>query len=259
MYAIAYGQCMQAKLKSDEDFAEAAAESDVIKLLRIIKKIPFHYQSQWYSYRAVHQAIRALYMTSQKEGMTLEQYLNELLNQKEIVEQCGGNAAFHRGLVDNALEEEGFYIEKPNTIGADERAEAKRDAKEAYLYLYTITAAHKLLVGWEGGTYSVPGPSNNGIAYTSIGDDPEEEEELNADGNVLVNKGEEKGKFIHTEQNNIVECCLCSENHFSNMCPKKTDGETDKKKKAGYMQITTDDVLAYNKNYRDEGYGDWGQ
>eukprot|EP00957_Ditylum_brightwellii_P138674 10570251-Ditylum_brightwellii.AAC.1 len=63
MYAIAYGQCskeIQAKLESEEGFAEAAAESDIIKLLKIIKKISFHYQSQRYPHRAVHQAIRAL-------------------------------------------------------------------------------------------------------------------------------------------------------------------------------------------------------
>eukprot|EP00957_Ditylum_brightwellii_P174178 13260471-Ditylum_brightwellii.AAC.1 len=108
MYAIGYGQsskAMRAKLKSKEGFAEAAAESNIIKLLNIIKKISFHYQSQQYPYRAVHQVIRALYMTSQKEGMTLEQYLNKLLNWKEIVEQCGGNAAYHPGLVNNALKE----------------------------------------------------------------------------------------------------------------------------------------------------------
>eukprot|EP00957_Ditylum_brightwellii_P123892 9444075-Ditylum_brightwellii.AAC.1 len=92
MYAVAYGQCteaMRAKLESDKGYREAAEESDVIKLLKVIKKISYHYQSQQYPYRAVHQAMRALYFTSQKEGMTLEQYLDEFTNRREVLEECG--------------------------------------------------------------------------------------------------------------------------------------------------------------------------
>eukprot|EP00957_Ditylum_brightwellii_P177866 13548177-Ditylum_brightwellii.AAC.1 len=145
--------------------------------------------------------------------MMLEHYLDEFLNRKEIVEQCGGNAAHHPGLVSNTLQEAGLDPDKPDTISNEDREEAKRDAKEVYLawvflsntnkvkfalllhdlanshlrgndeYPRTITAAHKLLVGWEGGTYSIPGPSNNGIAYTTVGDDPEEDAEANTEGN----------------------------------------------------------------------------
>eukprot|EP00957_Ditylum_brightwellii_P191643 14590851-Ditylum_brightwellii.AAC.1 len=46
MYAIAHGQCseaMRAKLESKEGYKEAAMESDVIKLLKIIKRISFQY------------------------------------------------------------------------------------------------------------------------------------------------------------------------------------------------------------------------
>eukprot|EP00957_Ditylum_brightwellii_P149223 11363852-Ditylum_brightwellii.AAC.1 len=64
---------MWAKLESDKDYKEAASESDVIKLLK----------SQQYPYCAVHQAMQALYFTSQKEGMTLEQYLDEFTNRRE--------------------------------------------------------------------------------------------------------------------------------------------------------------------------------
>eukprot|EP00957_Ditylum_brightwellii_P114160 8703132-Ditylum_brightwellii.AAC.1 len=45
MYAIIYVQCseaMRAKLEGEDDFKEAAMESDVIKLLNIIKKHHFN-------------------------------------------------------------------------------------------------------------------------------------------------------------------------------------------------------------------------
>eukprot|EP00957_Ditylum_brightwellii_P094476 7193763-Ditylum_brightwellii.AAC.1 len=160
------------------------------------------------------------------------------------------------------LREAGLDPDKPDTIGNEDREEAKRDTKEAYLawvflsnankvkfvpllrdlanshlqgndkYPRTITAAHKLLVGWEGGTYSIPGPSNNGIAYTTVGDDPEEDK-TNAEGTVLANKGKGKERVIHTRRGDLIKCYLCGGNHFSNMCPKKGDKEVEKDKKTG--------------------------
>eukprot|EP00957_Ditylum_brightwellii_P211645 15366417-Ditylum_brightwellii.AAC.2 len=81
MYAIAYSQyseAMRAKLKGEEGFKEAATELDVIKLLKIIKRISFHYQLQRYPYCTVPAAMWVLYFTSQKDGMTLEQYLDKI-------------------------------------------------------------------------------------------------------------------------------------------------------------------------------------
>eukprot|EP00957_Ditylum_brightwellii_P208003 15355471-Ditylum_brightwellii.AAC.1 len=77
---------MRTKLEGKEGYKEAATESDVIKVLKIIKKISFQYQSQRYPYRAVHALMQALYFTSQKDGMTLEQYLDEFLNQQDVLE-----------------------------------------------------------------------------------------------------------------------------------------------------------------------------
>eukprot|EP00957_Ditylum_brightwellii_P003986 303669-Ditylum_brightwellii.AAC.1 len=89
MYAIAYGQyseAMRAKLEGEEGYKEAAMESDVIKLLKIIKRISYQYQSQRYPHRAVHAAMRALYFTSQKSRITLKQYLDKLLNRQDVLE-----------------------------------------------------------------------------------------------------------------------------------------------------------------------------
>eukprot|EP00957_Ditylum_brightwellii_P106637 8135660-Ditylum_brightwellii.AAC.1 len=101
MYAIAYGQCseaMRANLEDEEGYKEAATESDVIELLKIIKRISYQYQSQRYPHRAVHAAMRALYFTSQKDRMTLEQYVDEFLNRQDVLEQCGGSIGLHPGL-----------------------------------------------------------------------------------------------------------------------------------------------------------------
>eukprot|EP00957_Ditylum_brightwellii_P048175 3656666-Ditylum_brightwellii.AAC.1 len=99
---------MRAKLEGEEWYKEAATESDVIKFLKIIKRISYQYQSQRYPHRAVHAAIQALYFASQKDGMTLEQYLAKFLNRQDVLEQCGGSIGPHPGLTDIALKDNGF-------------------------------------------------------------------------------------------------------------------------------------------------------
>eukprot|EP00957_Ditylum_brightwellii_P060775 4614433-Ditylum_brightwellii.AAC.1 len=52
-------------------------------------------------------------------------------------------------------------------------------------YPRSVSAAHKLLVGWEGGFYTIAGPSNDGISYTTIGDKEETVSE-DKEGNILT-------------------------------------------------------------------------
>eukprot|EP00957_Ditylum_brightwellii_P087529 6663304-Ditylum_brightwellii.AAC.1 len=64
---------MRAKLEGKEGYKEAATELNR------------------YPYCAVHAAMQALYFMSQKDGMTLEQYLDKFLNQQDVLEQFRGN------------------------------------------------------------------------------------------------------------------------------------------------------------------------
>eukprot|EP00957_Ditylum_brightwellii_P023850 1799147-Ditylum_brightwellii.AAC.1 len=130
--------------------------------------------------------------------MTLEAYLDEFNNRKDVVEQCGRDIGTHTGLTKKALRDMNIDPKDPNNYSTDDLKEAHRNAKEAYLafvflsntnkakfapllrelansylrgnddYPRTITAAHKLLVGWESGAHSLPSPPNDGISYTTV-------------------------------------------------------------------------------------------
>eukprot|EP00957_Ditylum_brightwellii_P053392 4046561-Ditylum_brightwellii.AAC.1 len=174
--------------------------------------------------------------------MTLEQYLDEFLNWREVVEECGGSVGVHPGLIDIALEEAGFDLDDPNSISAKERKKPRgiqkkhtwhiflsntnkikfapllRDLANAHLhrkdeYLRTIATAHKLLVGWEGGSYVITGPANDGIAYTTLTEE-NEEEVIDEEGNMLVNTCSGGKKVLCTKQGNIIKCYLCGGNHY---------------------------------------------
>eukprot|EP00957_Ditylum_brightwellii_P016378 1231327-Ditylum_brightwellii.AAC.1 len=212
MYTVACGQCskaMRAKLESTDEYKAAAEASGMIQMLNLIKKITYQCELQRYPHRTVHTAMRAFYLTSQKEGMTLKAYLDEFNNRRDVVEQYGGDIGVHAGLTENALRDMNIDLKDPNNYSTDDLKEAHRNAKEAYLafvflsnankaksapllrelansylrgsndYPHTVTAAHKLLVGWEGGTYTLPSPSNDNISYTTIGYEEEGYKEPN--------------------------------------------------------------------------------
>eukprot|EP00957_Ditylum_brightwellii_P032812 2487465-Ditylum_brightwellii.AAC.1 len=86
---------MRDKLDGKEGFQEATTELDVVKLLKLIKKNSYQHQSWRYPYRAICLTMCILYMTNQKESMTLERYFDEFLNCHNMLEQCGGCTASH--------------------------------------------------------------------------------------------------------------------------------------------------------------------
>eukprot|EP00957_Ditylum_brightwellii_P157615 11996285-Ditylum_brightwellii.AAC.1 len=211
--------------------------------------------------------MRAFYLTSQKEGTTLEVYLDEFNNQRDVVEQCGGGIGVHSGLTENALKEMNIDPNDANNYTTDDLKEAHQNAKEAYLafvflsnanktkfapllrelansylrgnnnYPRTVTAAHKLLVGWEYGAYTLPSPPNEGISYITVGYESEEPDE--EEGEVLVTAGDARGKISAI---------------------KRRRQEKGKTKKDAHLHLTTSNATNphYNDNDADYDYGKWG-
>ena len=52
--------------------------------------------------------MHAFYLTSQKEGMTLEAYIDKFSNRRDVVEQCGGCTVTHPRLTEKVLREAGL-------------------------------------------------------------------------------------------------------------------------------------------------------
>ena len=60
IYSVILGQCtdaMRAKLESQQNYEQVSEDSDVIKLLRMIRGIAFNFQSQKYEPLSIHEAI----------------------------------------------------------------------------------------------------------------------------------------------------------------------------------------------------------
>eukprot|EP00957_Ditylum_brightwellii_P198466 15125604-Ditylum_brightwellii.AAC.1 len=102
----------------------------------------------------------------------------------------------------------------------------------------------------------VPGPSNDGIAYTTVGEDGDKEAS-EEEGNVFTQGG---GKILRGRNGNVIKCYQCRGNHYSSNCNKKEESGDEKKKKTGTTNVTTDGHLpGYDIGDADEEVGDWGQ
>ena len=123
-----------------------------------------------------------------------------------------------------------------------------RELANSYLhrndeYPCTVTEAHKLLVGWEDGSYTSPNPSNDEIAYSTIREEEEDGKELsNEEANILMTAGNNKGKVLRDRRGNVLECFICGGNHYSNTCDQHKEQGNEKKKKADHLHLTIADI-----------------
>ena len=68
-FLVVLGQCseaMKAKLEAESSFEAVSNNSNVIKLLKLIRNIYFAYKSKRYPYLAVYTAIKAIYGNFQR-------------------------------------------------------------------------------------------------------------------------------------------------------------------------------------------------
>ena len=94
IYLFIIGQsiyAMIATLKGDSNFDLIEHNSDMLRLLGMMKKLAFKIETQQYLFQSLHVSLRRFYTTYQRDGTTMEQYYAHFMNQRDVVEHCGGN------------------------------------------------------------------------------------------------------------------------------------------------------------------------
>ena len=83
MYSVAIGQfseAMTSKLEASTQFKSINDDSDLIRLLKLIRDVSFAYESKQYPYLSFFNAVRSLYANYQKNYMTSANYLESFQN-----------------------------------------------------------------------------------------------------------------------------------------------------------------------------------
>ena len=241
LYNLVYGQCseiMIQKLMAMDDFeTEIVAKSDALGLLKSIKQIAFNFESQKFEPHTIHDAMKQFYSHKQGPHTTPQAYLEEFINNVDVLTYCGGtlgmsaclgNAlAKERNIVITTLlpleqhairmEARDRYLGTALVLGADKHRYGGliRDIENSYLnginkYPMTVTSAFNLLVNWKGDPSKHTRPVvSDGVAFTN-------------DGVALATPGRAR------RDTSTVDCHNCGElGHYAYDCtkPRKQTGD----------------------------------
>ena len=83
IYSVALGQCTEAMnncLKGEETYEDIGGESDIIRLLLLIKikSITYSYESKSYPVLAIHMALRKFYTSHQSSSSSCKKYFETM-------------------------------------------------------------------------------------------------------------------------------------------------------------------------------------
>jgi hypothetical protein len=144
VYSLIFGQCteyMVAKLKGLPDYGSFNDSVDLIKLLKAIEGLTYHFGGQRYQALELHGALTHFYMLRQDRNTTNAQYLEKFQTNVAVVEQFGGNIGRSTGAVRTELELAGFADQ--TTAGKKDKLAATQRAKDKYLAVAFLCSTDK--------------------------------------------------------------------------------------------------------------------
>ena len=81
---------MNNRLEGEETYKDIDRESDVIRLLLIIKSISYSYKSKSYPILTIHMVLRKFYLSYQPSSSLCDKYFDTMTNLRDIISHCGG-------------------------------------------------------------------------------------------------------------------------------------------------------------------------
>ena len=195
-YATVYDQCSQDvrdKLKATKDWERVQAEQSLDELIKRIERICVGFDDHKQSVFNLVQSLKALFLYSQSERETVEEFSRNFKSLWETVEAFGGSPGTHQGLVDAELGKRG--LTNPNDAelqaaesatveqvkaallisGADRRkfGRLKDELANDYLlgtdhYPNTLEKAARILSNYQSTNVNAPyrpSPNDTGVAF----------------------------------------------------------------------------------------------
>ena len=134
-YATVYDQCSQEvrdKLKATRDWETVQATQALDELIKRIEKICVGFNNHKQSVFNLVQSLKTLFLYTQLEKETVEEYARNFKSLWDTVEAFGGLPGIHRGLVDAELDRRGLTNPNDAQIEAAENV-AVEQVKAALL------------------------------------------------------------------------------------------------------------------------------
>ena len=105
IYSVVLGKCtedMKNRLEGEEIYKYIYGDSEVIRLLLLIKSIAYSYKSKSYPVMAIHMALRKFYRRYQSSSSSCDEYFKTMKNLRHVISHCSGVIVNHPFLVENS-------------------------------------------------------------------------------------------------------------------------------------------------------------
>jgi hypothetical protein len=148
-YAMVYDQCsqeVQDNLKSTDNWERMRKEQSLHKLIQKIQQVCVGFDDHKQEVFNLVQALKMLFLYTQGEKDTMEEFRRNFQNLWEMVEAFGGSPGVHKGLVDGLLSNMSRVkaVHKPTD---QEIAKAEDDSCEAVKAALLVSGADKRRYG----------------------------------------------------------------------------------------------------------------
>ncbi len=144
-----YDQCSQEvrnKLEAMDDWERTQRNQSLHELIQKIERICIGFNNHKQEVFDLVQALKMLFLFTQGEKDTMDEYGRNFQSLWDTVEAFGGSPGIHKGLVDGLLKEPGQVANLAN-ITANERKAAEEEANELVKAALLISGAEKYRYG----------------------------------------------------------------------------------------------------------------
>ena len=134
-YATVYDQCSQEvrdKLKATRDWETLQAAQSLDELIKRIEKICVSFDDHKQSVFNLVQSLKTLFLSTQLEKDTVEEYTRNFWSRWDTVEAFGGSPGIHHGLVDAELKRRGLTKPSDDQIEAAAELASAEQVKQPY-------------------------------------------------------------------------------------------------------------------------------
>ena len=144
-----YNQCLQEvqdKLKATRDWEVVQSEQSLHELIKRVEKICVGFDDHKQDIFNLVQALKMLFLYTQTDKETVEEYAHNFKSLWDTVEAFGGTPGLQQGLVQGVLRAPG-RVRDPNNISKQEQQEAEDEVVEAGKAMMLISGANKKRYG----------------------------------------------------------------------------------------------------------------